>query len=55
MTALEEQLRQLIRDEIRRVVKADALAEDLDVTGDDIELRDRAQSVASRLRRARNG
>jgi hypothetical protein len=52
MTGLEEQLRQLIRDEIRRVVRPEALADEL--VGDDLELRQRAQAVASRLRRVRS-
>lgn len=58
MTALEEMIRQVIRDEVRRLVRADALAangNDAPVIDaeDETELRKKAVEVASRFRRAR--
>jgi hypothetical protein len=47
-------LRQLIRDEVRRLVRAEALEDDLESDLDD-SLRLRALSVADRFRRVRSG
>ncbi len=52
-------IREVIRDEIRRLVRADALAPNSDVAGidprEEIELRRKAVEVASRFRRVRTG
>jgi hypothetical protein len=53
MAGFEESLRQLIRDEILRLVRPEALT--VDAAGNDLELRERAHDAASRLRRARVG
>lgn len=45
LTGFEESLRQLIREEIRRLIRPDAFAEDADVSGDDLALRERAHGV----------
>lgn len=48
-------IRRLVREEIRRVVKPDALEPFTSNYEDEHELRHRASGVASRLRRARHG
>lgn len=55
MSELEEQLRRLVRDEIRRIVRSDAIADELSLVEGDLELQRRASTTASRLRRARSG
>ena len=54
MTGLDTMLRELIRDEIRRLIRPDAFAaNDEMLTPEDQELQRQAQEAASRLRRAR--
>ena len=54
MTGLENTLREVIREEIRRLIRPDALAAN-DETEEDPELRKMALEVATRFRRARRG
>jgi hypothetical protein len=53
MLAIEELLRQIVREEISRCVRREALV-DPEVVPDDPALRERAHEMASRLRRARS-
>ena len=57
MTGLEQMLREVVREEIRRLVRFEALssggAEVVDE--DELELQRRAQEVAGRFRRVRVG
>jgi hypothetical protein len=46
-------IRELIRDEIRRLIRADALAPDAEVSEEELDLRRRAHEAASKFRRAR--
>jgi hypothetical protein len=51
--SFEDTLRELIRGEIRRLVRVDALDLLADDSRDDDLLRERASEVAARIRRAR--
>jgi hypothetical protein len=51
--SFEDTLRELIRGEIRRLVRVDALDLLADDSRDDDLLRERASAVAARIRRAR--
>jgi hypothetical protein len=55
MSALDEVIRQIVRDELRRHVRPEALASDSIVGDDDDNLIERARESASRIRRARRG
>ena len=55
MTALDDVFREVIREEIRRLIRPEAIAESEEISVDDLELRQRAQDVANRFRRARSG
>ena len=55
MTGLEQMLREVVREEIRRLVRLEALSPGGGevVDEDELELQHRAQEVAGRFRRAR--
>ncbi|MEJ7598463.1 MAG: hypothetical protein WKG01_11180 [Kofleriaceae bacterium] len=53
MTGLDAMIRDLIREEIRRLIRPDALAANRGSPEEDLELRERAADVASRFKRAR--
>ncbi len=56
MTALDAMIRELIREEIRRLIRPDAIvanAANGNGPEEDLELRERAAGVASRFKRAR--
>lgn len=55
MTALDDMIRELIREEIRRLIRPDALAANEEVSEDERDLHRRAVEAASRFRRARIG
>jgi hypothetical protein len=55
VTALDEMIRGLIRDEIRRLIRPDAFAADEEISEDDVDLRKRALEAATRFRRVRTG
>ncbi len=55
MTGLEQTIREVIREEIRRLIRPDALAANGELPEDDAELREKAFDVAARFRRARRG
>lgn len=56
MTGLDAMLRELIRDEIRRMIRPDAITpgNDESLSPDDQALQRQAQEAALRLRRARS-
>lgn len=55
MTGLDAMIRSLIREEIRRLIRPDAIAANAEDGNplEDLELRERAADVASRFKRAR--
>ncbi len=55
MTELDAMIRSLIREEIRRLIRPDAIAANAENGNslEDLELRERAADVASRFKRAR--
>ena len=60
MTGLEAMIREVIRDEVRRLVRSEALAANgnessVISSAEEVELRKKAVDVASRFRRARIG
>lgn len=55
MTGLDAMVRELVREEIRRLIRPDALAANDDLPSDDPELIRLAKEAASRLKRARVG
>ncbi len=55
VTGLEQTIREVIREEIRRLIRPDALAANGELPEDDAELREKAFDVAARFRRARRG
>lgn len=55
MSSLDEVIRQIVRDELRRHVRPEALAGDSIMGEDDDNLIERVRESASRLRRARRG
>ncbi len=54
MTALETTIREIIREEIRRLIRPDALSVANDEQMEDPELRKMALEVATRFRRVRS-
>ena len=57
MTGLEQMLREVVREEIRRLVRFEALSSGSaePIGEDELELQRRAQEVAGRFRRVRVG
>jgi hypothetical protein len=55
VSGLDDMIRELIRAEIRRLIRPDALAANDDVPVVDSELEARAKEVARRFRRVRAG
>lgn len=54
MNALDQMIRELIRDEIRRLIRPDALAANDEMPESDLELQTLARETANRFRRARD-
>lgn len=55
MTALDATIRELIRDEIRRLIRPDAIVVEEAMSEDEQDLRRRARDAASKFRRVRTG
>jgi hypothetical protein len=55
VTDLEKLIRDVIPEEVRRLIRPDAFVANQEVSEDDLELQQRAQQVAERFRRARVG
>lgn len=54
MIGLDTMIRELIREEIRRLIRPDALAANGNNSEEDLELRERAAGVATRFKKTRS-
>jgi hypothetical protein len=55
VTGLDQMIRELIREEVRRLIRPDALAANEEIAPDERDLHRRALEAATRFRRARTG
>ena len=55
MTGLDDMIRALIREEVRRLIRPDALAANEEISPDERDLHRRALESAMKFKRARTG